>query len=394
MTDTILCIDIGTTSLKAALLSDKKTVEAYSRQTLGTNENHNIAEEWIIALKKALDEMKQQNKEVGIEAICVSGNGPTVVIENGKLKNENGKMKNEKLGESFTLLWNEKVNNECDFDTLNHQDYKTTSLYIPRFQILKENFSEVWNNAKKIFSGPEYLIYRMTGSELSILPEERFLKAYWSKEEMEKCGFSESDYEKLPKFKKMGSFAGKISEKCALETGLLEGTFVFCGAPDFVVALLGTGTIYPGTVCDRAGSSEGINLCTSKPIFGEEIRTLPSFIPELWNASVLIEESGTKRFINGKLTNDNDNKLLSEFSEKVQTLKKCALENDEYFPDSIKMTGGQCNDLSWIKQKETAANIKINIPWCSDAELIGDLILTRVALGDYDDYDEAVFCLT
>lgn len=364
MIDTILCIDIGTTSLKAALLSDRYTVEAFSRQKFNSKDTKSIAEEWIFALKNAVSELKQKAPQAGIEAICVSGNGPTIVMDNGL--------------DSTTLLWNENYEIKSKPET--------KSLYIPRFLICKENFSGIWENSKNVFSGPEYFIYRLTGTKLSILPEERFLPAYWNEEELQNCGFAKSEMEKFPPFVKMGSFAGKLCEKIAIETELLEGTFVFCGAPDFVVALLGTGTIFPGLLCDRAGSSEGLNLAIEKPIFSEGIRTLPSAIPYLWNASALIPNSG-------KLKDENPEQALRIFSEAISKLRKTANENGVFFPNKLTITGGQTLDDEWLQKKADAANIQISVPWCNDAELIGDLILARVALGDYDDIEEATMCL-
>ncbi|MBR4630309.1 MAG: hypothetical protein IKO57_07710 [Treponema sp.] len=370
MTDTILCIDIGTTSLKAALISDKRKVEAIKRITLSEiesdSESRNMtAKKWMLALKKAISEMKAQNEDAAVEAICVSGNGPTIVAEDGT-----------------TLLWNE----ETDEAEKNKREKETKSIYIPRFSAFKNKYKKTWDSSKKIFSGPEFLIHELTGNAITILPEERFIAAYWTTDELKKCGFSESEIEKFPPMKKMGSFAGKITEKAAIETGIFEGTFVFAGAPDFVVALLGTGTIYPGTLCDRAGTSEGLNLCTQKPIFADGIRTLPSAIPGLWNASILLGETGKMRF-------ENEESVLKNFSDAVKKLKAAAEENGEYFPDRMTMTGGQCADSEWVQKKEKAAGMKIDIPYCKDAELVGDLVLARVALGDYDDYEEACFVL-
>ena len=364
MTDTILCIDIGTTSLKAAMLSDARKVEAFSRVPLDGK-----AECWMGALKKAVADMKAQNENAAVEAICVSGNGPTIVGE-----------------DSTTLLWNENAPTP-------KAKSGTKSLFIPRFKAFKKLFPKSWASSTKIFSGPEYMLYRLTGNAITILPEERFTPAYWTDAELSECGFSKEEISKFPTFKKMGSFVGQITEEAALATGLLEGTLVFAGAPDFVVALLGTGTIHPGTVCDRAGSSEGLNLCTTKPIFAEGIRTLPSAIPGLWNASVLIEDSGTRRFKDGRIDENGEESLLKEFSEAVEKLKKAAESNGEYFPPEISMTGGQCMDREWVSKKEKAAGVRIGVPYCQDAELIGDLILARVALGDYDDYEEACFVL-
>ena len=64
MTDTILCIDIGTSSLKAALLPDnlKKSPIFVSRQTFPKKSftEHNSALFYLPALKAALSELRQK----------------------------------------------------------------------------------------------------------------------------------------------------------------------------------------------------------------------------------------------------------------------------------------------------------------------------------------------
>jgi sugar (pentulose or hexulose) kinase len=367
MIDTILCIDIGTSSLKAALLSDKYTVEAYSRQEVSGS-----ADSWLFALKKAIASMKEQNPETGIEAVCISGNGPTLVADSG--------------GRTTTLLWNE---NPPAAEKIHAQKYDTKSIFIPRLKLFKEIYRDEWNNAAHILSAPEFLIYKLTGTALSILPDERFGTAYWTQAELLNAGFSPSEAKKIPPFARMGSFAGKISAAAAIATGLFEGTFVFCGAPDFIVAILGTGTVFPGLVCDRAGSSEGINLCTQEPVFDAGIRTLPHPMEGLWNASVLIEKSGTRIFE----SQEKKEAVLEDFARGIEKLRNIADKNKIPFSNRIVMTGGQCQNESFVSQKAERAGIRIEIPWCSDAELIGDLILARVALGDFDDIQEAAMCL-
>jgi len=366
MTDTILCIDIGTSSLKAALLPDnlKKSPIFVSRQTFPKKSftEHNSALFYLPALKAALSELRQKNPDYAIEAICVSGNGPTVISEDGR-----------------TFLHDETPSLKSDWP--NDSIKSTKSLFIPRFAAFKGIYPASWEKSSFVYGTPEFLLHELTGESLSILPEESFLPAYWTAEELIACGFSDNDIKKIPPFKKMGAFAGRVSEKAALATGLLEGTFVFAGAPDFVVALLGTGTVLPGRLCDRAGSSEGLNLCTSKPIFATGLRTLPSVIPGLWNLSYLLNSSVDAV------------RNLSEFSHGINLLKEAALSNGEYFPDSMTITGGQALDDELIAQKEEVTGLKIKKMPCADAELIGDLILARVALGDFDDVTEAVFGL-
>ncbi|MCR4821543.1 MAG: hypothetical protein K5873_01560 [Treponema sp.] len=367
MTDTVLCIDIGTSSLKAALLPDnlKKFPLFVSSQPFPKSsfEEKTSASYYLPALKKALEEIKKANPDYAIEAICISGNGPTVISDSGK-----------------TLLHDEKPSDESLLKNI-VLPKDSHSLFIPRFALFKALYPQIWEDSPHIFGAPEFLIHELTGRALSILPSESFRPAYWSQNELFDWGFSESDIKKIPDFVKMGSFAGKVSEKAALETGLFEGTFVFAGSPDFVAALIGTGTVFPGRLCDRAGSSEGLNLCTTKPVFARGLRTLPGVIEGLWNLSYLITNEDLK-----------DGSAL-ELKKGIELLKSAAEREGEYFPDYMTITGGQALDEKLIAEKERACGIKIKKMPLAHAELLGDLILARVALGDFDDIEEAVFGL-
>lgn len=353
MTDCILCIDIGTTSLKAAYLTDKPGEVFVSRQHFKTG----TACEWQDSLALAVKELDEKNKDFAVEAICVSGNGPTIVSEDGT-----------------TLLHNAPVSENLQDEIKN---LNTKSLFIPRLYAFKKMFGENWKNSKRIFSGPEFLIFKMTGKAVSVLPEERYKGAYWSEAEFSRCGFCKKDFEKLPDFVSPGTLAGQLNAETAVKTGLLEGTLVFAGGPDFTVALIGTGTVFPGRMCDRAGSSEGLNLCTENPVFEKGLRTLPSVIPGLWNVSCLFEPDKS-----------NEN-----FRKAVEKLKNAAEKAGEYFPKFMIITGGQALDKKNIEEKEKISKMKIKTQYCADAELIGDLILARIGLGDYDSIEEAVMVL-
>ena len=162
-----LCVDIGTTSLKAALVSDMGQVLSFSKIEFTTNDKSKIALEWFRALKESISALKKNqieslsenetlfNSETGtlnIDAVCISGNGPTIVSEDGT-----------------TLLWNSPVaelqnqNASSDlqkilppelFEKFKH------SLFLPRLLAFKNLYSDKFIN-QIIFSGPEYLIWRL-----------------------------------------------------------------------------------------------------------------------------------------------------------------------------------------------------------------------------------------
>lgn len=404
MEDAILCVDIGTSSLKAAYMPDSSAAIAFSREEFPKSGTETAARNWLPALKKAVENLKRQSPDTGIEAVCISGNGPTVVSDNGT-----------------TLMWFEKTATTVS---------ETKSMWIPRLDAYRKLHAHHWHESKWIFGAPEYLIYELTGKALAILPEERYEQIYWTEEQLKSEGFSSDEIQKLPPFEKPGALAGKITAEAAKATGLIEGTLVFCGAPDFIAALVGTDTLGEAAMCDRAGSSEGINLCTSKPVHGEAIRTMPSIISGMWNASVVIPDTG-KRFAdfkdkvesaqNIKITYkdlvaqimDYDSVATQKVITKEQQQEGLAVINDVSHqlwaalnilkgagaaaglpqPKSMTITGGQALNERWTQIKCDMLCFPIAVTECADAELAGDNVFARVSLGYYDSIEEAAFAL-
>ena len=276
-----------------------------------------------------------------VTGISISGNGPTVVTDCG-----------------LTFRWNEDTSGVA-FDI---PECARTSLFIPKILSIKKQFPEVWKKTKKLFSGPEYLIYVLTGNAVTILPEERFEPAYWNDDMLKACDIKKG---LVPPF---------------VKTGVVCGTFndcpVIAGGPDFVVALIGTGTLKEGRLCDRCGSSEGLNFCTDRPVTAPELRTLPSVIPGLWNVSYLIPNSGEL----------SESERLAAVEQGIKKLKEAAGEAGISFPLEMAVTGGQTNDELLLKDKAERLGMKILRPADNHfvhSELLGDACAGFVGLGVY-----------
>jgi len=79
----------------------------------------------------------------------------------------------------------------------------------------------------------------------------------------------------------------------AADTGLPAGIPVVAGGPDFIVSLIGTATVSPRRACDRAGTSEGVNLCWEKGLKRDpRLLYMPHFIPPYENISGVISSTG------------------------------------------------------------------------------------------------------
>lgn len=341
-------MDIGTTSLKAAFIAPPHG-EVVSFCSIPFQEPHDrfIATSWYDAFLRAKDELTEKaGADYRLAAIAVSGNGPTVVSESG-----------------LTFRWNEDTNSvEGDIPVC-----ARSSLFIPKILSIKKIFPEVWKKHEKLFSGPEYLIYLLTGRAVTILPEARFEAAYWNDEMLDACGIKKN---LLPPFVSPGAVCGTF-EDCP----------VIAGGPDFIVALIGTGTLRAGRLCDRCGSSEGLNFCTDRPVTWKGLRTLPSVIPGLWNVSYLIPNSGDL----------SDEERLNAVEHGVNTLKEAAKSLGIPFPIEMAVTGGQTNDDLLLKEKALRLNMKILRPKNNFAhcELLGDLCAGVLGIDYFKNLQEA-----
>ena len=354
-------MDIGTTSLKAALITALGEVVSFCSVAFEDPHDRFVACSWYDAFLRAVSGLADgvgQAEPVCVTGISISGNGPTVVTDCG-----------------LTFRWNEDTGAVAELVP----ECARTSLFIPKILSIKKQFPEVWKKTKKLFSGPEYLIYILTGNAVTILPEDRFEKAYWNDEMLEACGIKKS---LLPAFVKTAANCGACNFDGDLGLDFAENCPVFAGGPDFVVALIGTGTLESGRLCDRCGSSEGLNFCTDKPVRGEGLRTLPSVIPGLWNVSYLIPESGSM----------NDADKLSALDVGISLLKKASAENGIAFPSQMAVTGGQTNDTLLLKEKAERFGMKILHSAAGHfvhSELLGDACAAWFGLGAYDSLQSA-----
>lgn len=372
MPKTVLCIDIGTTSLKAAVISKNGLQTAFAQKPFANPDSRYISKDWITQLQNCIEEMKSFIKDV--EAVSISGNGPTVVTE----KND-------------TVLWNAKTDS-----LLSEINNSTSSLFLPKIAALRKAYADEFEKSETVFSGPEYLIYFLTGNKVTILPESRYENAYWTDELLE---LNNMDSAKFPPFRKIGESYGTVNleEKTSGNLYLLQGLPVYGCGPDFIAAMIGTECTSIGALCDCAGSSEGFNLCIPLPFKDPRIRLLPSVTPGLWNAAVMIPESGRLLF-NYKNKMEKETGRLWTYPELIDfcfdsseseghEILETLLKNSEYavsvlkdvaekcgiqFPDHMFVAGGQAKNKRWMAEKERRLGIKLEVSSIPDAELLGN----------------------
>ena len=396
----ILSVDIGTSSLKAALIDLDGRLKAFSRMAYSAGGGITGAEDWERAFVRTVGDLHAQAPDLGIDGICISGNGPTLVpIGRG--------------GEALPpLYWS-------DAKTLLPPEGKSDSFFLPHAAWFKKNSPAEYEKTRLFMSSHEWLASRLGAEALTVLPSELYEPWYWDDEQLRLFGL---DRDKFPPFVKMGNVMGKVSTDAARLAasfpGLKSGTPIIAGGPDFITALIGTGVSGPGDVCDRAGTSEGINICASgRPpetaVRGKGFRVLPHAVEGLWNVGAVIPSSG-KLFERYRIETGQENRDYGELLEELISPggwwdKPSGMPGDEktargrdvllsigfsvrfaleslalsgFAVKEMRVSGGQGKNPLWNQLKADITQVTLMIPDIQDGELAGNAVLSALALGE------------
>lgn len=382
----VICADVGTTSLKAGAIGFRGEVVSLSNVPLGYERRDRAALEWLPALQKAVRAVLSEAAGCEAAALCVSGNGPTIVGADGA-----------------TLLWNESV--------AALSGARGASLFIPRLLAFRELRRASWESSAFVYSGPEFLAHELTLSSFTILPEARYESAYWDGGALDEAGIPRG---KLPPFARAVEPFGALSESAARSLGLPSAIPVFCCGPDFIAAMIGTASLEEGALYDCAGSSEGVNLCSKKKLSAPSIRVLPSARPGFWNAASLIPESGSvfmaaKRAAEKKAGREISSAdfarrearraaregkgalalIAANFREALAALLSAAKDAGVSARFPVAVTGGQAGSDGWMRMKCDAAGVPLSVCACADAELLGDAAVALAGLGESPSIESA-----
>lgn len=263
-----LAVDIGTSSLKAALVSPSGELLGSARVPLpaASLDARNFRPAmWTDAFVAALAALDRPGRAA---SVAVSGNGPTLVLLDRA---------GRELG---ALFWHDGRSRPVE---------GSLSLFLPRLRWLREEDPALLDRVASVLPCPEYLSWLLCGEKAAFLPQRGYEPFYWGGPG-ESAGWLDSAI--LPPYALSGERLGTLSREAASRFGLRAGIPVAAGGPDFSMALIGTGTMGEGMTLDRAGTSEGINHCARDRLPREGIRFLPHPAPGLWNAAVLLPASG------------------------------------------------------------------------------------------------------
>ena len=452
----VLTIDIGTSSLKAGIVTNTGRLISFAREPLqsyrpsqpaprlevdpqrgtapppdpaGAEQIPPLTDQsyaWTYAFRKAMTKLRGLQ---AISAVCVSGNGPTVVPV-------------DKTGTpvSRTICWSD------GHGLVLPEGYR--SLYLPRIAARLRDEPDLLARTTYFVPCPEYLTGKLTDNWYTFLPESAFMPYIWDEQQAAAIGIRPAQ---LPPFLPTGFVAGEVTSHASRIYGLPLGIPVIAGMTDFHAALLGCGIVREGVGCDRAGTSEGINILTRRTYSNiPGIRFLPFIVPGFHTAAVLLPSTGaiftwflnnsgildrlepgisldrmikriaevplhpTIRFqatIDWKLERDvpagrftdglgpDDDPLmrgrvLLEYFGTLVGDAVALLTQDGFSCESLIHCGGQSQSAEWTRLKSAIAGIPMQSTQVPDAELVGAAAAAFVGLGVFPSLAEAAQALT
>lgn len=406
---TVLSIDIGTSSVKAALLTDGGFVRAHTRVGLIGPTDHAAdfpTERWWQALEEAIPPLTTGRR---VDAVAISGNGPTVVAVDAA---------GEPVGPP--LLW---------LDQRYDRTLDMQSFYLPRIRWFIDRVADA-ERVRWYLPFPEYIAFVLTGEPSAITPSDEFTPYIWSESEAVRAGVPA---ERLPPFVSVGEIIGRVRAEAGAALAIAPGTPVVAAGSDFLMSLVGTNTLTPGTTCDRAGTSEGINHCARRRVEDPGLRTLPHVIPGLYNVAGILTSTGLLfewfRQISGQHGRDygemmreildvGDDATIPWFFPSLHRgaawefrrgmfiglgaehdrammgravvlsigfAVREAIEALAGADCSVKLLtscGGQAKNAPWTQMKADITGVPIVVPEVVDAELAGNLVVALAALDD------------
>ncbi|MDR1105908.1 MAG: hypothetical protein LBL44_06085 [Treponema sp.] len=289
----ILAIDIGTSNFKAALFDFSGGRRAFASEPLEirmTGGRHEAdPRRWLAAFEACCARLDSQAGPLAnVEALSLSGNGPTLVPAGKNAEGAFDRADAAALGPA--RLWlDRRAGKEAGAVSAAAGAFVDGGFFLPKALHIKNREPELYEKTGFFFYCPEFLAWVLTGEARTVFPSEGFERWYWTAETLDRLGL---DPLLFPPFISPGETIGTLLPSVAGRFGFRKAVPVIAGGPDFFTAILGSGAVRPGMVCDRSGTSEGINLCTEKRIADRRLMSYGHPVKPYWNLSGIISTTG------------------------------------------------------------------------------------------------------
>ena len=280
----ILAYDIGTTFLKGAVVTIGGKVLASAQvpvrmvETTEPGRRECDPNTWLsgMAMVTAWLGLKEKGR---IRGVVVSANGPTLVPVDAS---------GDPL--DFAMTWmDRRAQEEADLIAEYSDAPLDASFYLPKALWIMRHKPDIYERTRHFLPCAEYVTFFLTGNAVRIVPTELFRDFFWSEPAIPHLRM---DQDKFPPFVDVGDLVGTVRTEAEEMLGIPAGVPVIAGGPDFTMSILGTAATQTGRTCDRAGTSEGINLCWPAPVHDRRLLCFPHVVSGSFNVSAMISSSG------------------------------------------------------------------------------------------------------
>jgi xylulokinase len=252
----LIGVDLGTSETKAGLFDLQGNLLRLARcgYPIITDTGAGCAEQdperWWSAVCQTLQEVVQDVPASEIVALCVQGQGPSVVMVD-----EKGRPLNN------AILWMDT--RPCvERDELSRRLGSPISpfAHLPMAMWLKRHRADAYRQARWFLAAWDFVAFQLCGQ-----PSASAL-AYFQPFPEEEVEASELPYELFPPVVGAGTPIAGLTPSAAQQVGLPVGLPVVAGVHDGIATFIGAGLVETGRAADVNGTSGGLALCWNEPI--------------------------------------------------------------------------------------------------------------------------------
>jgi len=288
----ILGIDLGTSSVKAILVSERGKIAGDSSQKYpiyspSPDWAEQDPEQWWESTIKAVRKAVHQShiKPSQIKAVGLSGQTHgTVLVGNSLLPLRKAIIWMDQRSIAQTRWLQERIGNRLSRIT---GLPIATGFMAPSLLWIRENEPGIWKKIYQFLLPKDYIRLKLTGSLASDVTDAGgtllldTVKRKWSPEILEKLEIPASF---APPLYESCQITGKVTKKAAKEISLKEGTPVSAGGADQIMGAVGNGIVELGKVACSIGTGGLVVTPMEHPQLAPKVglHTIPHAIPGKW----------------------------------------------------------------------------------------------------------------
>lgn len=267
-------VDLGSTNIKVAIyhenmeLVDRQSVPVnYIRENGFVEFDANLYFEGLTALIASMVE-KNGIAPTGISQITLTGQAESLVVvdnDGNPLMNAISWMDERSVQECQEL---EKQFSPAEIEAVTGQMAVLPTWPATKILWLKNNRTDVFQNAATYMMIKDYVVYRLTGNKLGDMSIATFTfyfdiyeKKYWQKM-LKAIGITETQ---LPQLAEPCTIAGNVTSATAEAAGLSENVRVNIGTLDHFTGMIGTGNVSLGGMTLSTGTVMALTTMSAEP---------------------------------------------------------------------------------------------------------------------------------